>query len=187
MAVYLIRHGETRWSLDHRHTSTTDLPLTTIGEEQARGLRRRLVGMEFSRVLSSPMQRALRTAELSEVQPPAELTPLLGEFDYGEYEGITVVEIRRSRPDWDLWRDGCPGGETPQQVFERSRRLLEELDPDPDRNYAIFTHGHLLRALTVAYLGASLDLCRHLLVQVASISILSHEQELPAIESWDVT
>ncbi|MGC1194903.1 MAG: histidine phosphatase family protein [Candidatus Dormiibacterota bacterium] len=187
MALYLIRHGETVWALDHRHTGTTDVPLTARGEAQARELGFRLQGVEFARVLSSPMQRALTTAELSGVRPVAEVTPLLKEFDYGEYEGITSLEIQQTRPDWDLWRDGCPGGETPGQVLDRGRELLAELQPQEAQNYALFAHGHVLRAVAVAYLGLPLDLCRHLMVKVASISILSQEHQIAAIEAWDLT
>jgi probable phosphoglycerate mutase len=187
MALYLIRHGETVWALDHRHTGTTDVPLTARGQEQASELGSRLRGVEFARVLSSPMQRALITAELSRVRPVAEVTPLLREVDYGEYEGITSAEIQQMRPDWDLWRDGCPGGETPGQVLSRGRELLAQLDAQEGRNYALFAHGHVLRAVAVAYLGLPLDLCRHLMVKVASISILSQEHGIAAIEAWDLT
>src|SRR5487761_340611 len=168
MAIYLIRHGETLWSLEHRHTGTSDIPLTARGEEQARLLGPRLAGVQFSRVFSSPMQRARRTAELAGLEPAAEVTPLLSEFDYGEYEGITSAEIQRTRPDWDLWRDGCPGGESPQQVLDRSRQLLTSMAARPGRNYALFGHGHVLRAVAAAYLGTPLDLCRHLMLKVAS-------------------
>jgi len=187
MAIYLVRHGETAWSLQHRHTGSTDLPLTVRGEEQARELAPRLAGVEFSRVLASPLRRARETAELAGVRPSPEITPLLREFDYGEYEGVTSEDIERKRPGWDLWRDGCPGGESPNQVVDRCRRLLAELDAQPDHNYALFGHGHVLRALAVAYLSVPVDLCRHLLLQVASISILSHEHGIPAIEAWDLT
>src|SRR5487761_1525237 len=184
MAIYLVRHGETNWSLDHRHTGATDIALTEIGEEQAKGLRPRLEGVRFARVVSSPLRRALVTAELSGVKPAAEVSPLLREFDYGEYEGITSQEIHQRRPGWDLWRDGCPGGESPEEVVERSRRLLARLDPLPDRNYALFAHGHVLRAVAVAYLGVPVDLCRHLVLKVASISVLGAENGVPAIEAW---
>ncbi|MGC1183783.1 MAG: histidine phosphatase family protein [Candidatus Dormiibacterota bacterium] len=186
MPIYLIRHGETEWSLQHRHTGSTDIPLTEAGDDQARSLGPRLAGVPFTRVLASPLQRARLTAELSGVQPEAEITALLTEFDYGEYEGITSMEIQRERPGWDLWRDGCPGGETPEQVVDRGRRLLAELAPEPDRNYALFGHGHVLRAVTVAYLGTPVGLARHLMLKVASISILSQEHDVPAIEVWDL-
>ncbi|MFZ0996453.1 MAG: histidine phosphatase family protein [Candidatus Dormiibacterota bacterium] len=187
MAIYLVRHGETAWSLEHRHTGITDLPLTARGEEQAKELGPRLAGVDFSRVLSSPLRRAQETAELAGVRPIPEITPLLCEFDYGEYEGATSEEIERTRPGWDLWRDGCPGGESPEAVVDRCRRLLAELNAQADRDYALFGHGHVLRALAVAYLSVPVDLCRHLLLRVASISILSHEHGIPAIEAWDLT
>ncbi|MGH7643830.1 MAG: histidine phosphatase family protein [Candidatus Dormibacteria bacterium] len=187
MAIYLIRHGETPWALTHRHTGTTDIHLTARGEEQARQLSARLQGVDFARVMASPMERAMMTAELSGIQPCPEVTPGLMEFDYGEYEGITTAEIERLRPGWELWRDGCPGGESPRQVLDRSYQLLEELGPHPDQNYALFGHGHVLRAVAVAYLGLPLEVCPHLMVKVASISILNREHEVPAIESWDQT
>ena len=187
MPIYLIRHGETEWSLQHRHTGSTDIPLTEAGEDQARSLGRRLGGVQFTRVLASPLQRVRLTAQLSGVQPEAEITALLTEFDYGDYEGIAGAEIRSERPDWDLWRDGCPGGETPEQAVDRGGRLLAELAPKPDLNYALFGHGHALRAVTVAYLGTPVSLARHLTLKVASISILSQEHDTPAIEVWDVT
>ncbi|HUY24676.1 MAG TPA: histidine phosphatase family protein [Candidatus Saccharimonadales bacterium] len=187
MAIYLVRHGETAWSLHHRHTGSTDIPLNARGEEQAKELGPRLAGVEFSQVLASPMRRARETAELAGVQPTPEITPLLREFDYGEYEGVTSEEIERARPGWDLWRDGCPGGESPQQEVCRCRRLLVRLDPKSDRDYALFGHGHALRAVAAAYLGVPVDLCRHLTLQVASISILSQEHDIPAIEAWDLT
>jgi len=187
MAIYLVRHGETDWSLHHRHTGSTDIPLNARGEEQAKELRSRLAGIRFSKVLASPMRRARETAALAGVQPTPEITSLLREFDYGEYEGVTSEEIERCRPGWDLWRDGCPGGESPQQVVDRCRRLLVELDPKPERDYALFGHGHVLRAVAAAYLGIPVDLCRHLMLQVASISILSQEHDIPAIEAWDLT
>jgi probable phosphoglycerate mutase len=186
VAIYLIRHGETVWALDHRHTGGTDIALTSRGEEQARELSHRLAGVQFDRVLSSPMQRAYRTAELSGVSPRAEITPLLCEFDYGDYEGITSAEIERSSPGWDLWRDGCPNGESAEQVARRSRQLLDDLHPRPGRNYALFAHGHVLRAVAAVYLGLPLDLCRHLIVKVASISVLGEERGIPAIELWDL-
>ena len=187
MAIYLVRHGETDWSLHHRHTGRTDILLNARGEEQAKQLRSRLAGIAFSKVLASPMRRARETADLAGVQPTPDITPLLREFDYGEYEGLTSEEIARARPGWDLWRDGCPGGESPQRVFERCRRLLTQMDPKPDLDYALFGHGHVLRAVATAYLGLPVDLCRHLMLQVASISILSQEHDIPAIEAWDLT
>ncbi|MGC2206695.1 MAG: histidine phosphatase family protein [Candidatus Dormiibacterota bacterium] len=187
MAIYLVRHGETAWSLEHRHTGSTDIPLTARGEEQAKDLQLRLAGVVFAKVFASPMRRARETAELAGVRPTPEISPLLREFDYGEYEGVTSEEIERARPGWDLWRDGCPGGESPQQVLDRCQRLLAQLDPRPDRDYALFGHGHVLRTVAAAYLGVAVDLCRHLMLQVASVSILSQEHEVPAIEAWDLT
>ncbi|MGH7667689.1 MAG: histidine phosphatase family protein [Candidatus Dormibacteria bacterium] len=186
MAIYLVRHGETRWTVEHRHTGTTDVPLTASGEAQAARLQARLRGTKFSKVLSSPMQRALVTSRRSGITPAAEVSPALREFDYGDYEGMTTEEILRSRPDWDLWRDGCPNGESAAEVVERGRRVLQELAVEVDHDYALFGHGHALRALAVAYLGEPPDLCRHLVLSVASISVLGCEHQSPVIEAWNL-
>jgi probable phosphoglycerate mutase len=186
MAIYLIRHGETRWAVAGRFTGRTDLPLTSRGKDQARGVGGRLAGVEFDRVLCSPLERARRTAELADLHPAAEVNPNLCEFDYGDYEGLTRQEILSRRPGWDLWRDGCPGGESPGTVSRRARLVLEELAPEPDRNYALFAHGHILRVVAASYLGVGIELSRHLMTRVASISVLGHEHEVPAIEAWDL-
>ncbi|MGH7610014.1 MAG: histidine phosphatase family protein [Candidatus Dormibacteria bacterium] len=186
MAVYLIRHGETEWSRTHRHTGRTDLPLTAEGEGQGIRLGQRLAGLEFDRVLTSPRLRARRTAELAGF-PAAEVSPLLAEFDYGDYEGLSRAEIERARPGWDLWRHGCPGGESPAQVEARARKALAELGSSTERNYLLVTHGHMLRALAAVYLGSSLELCDHLIVAVASISVLAREHGLTAIAAWNLT
>ncbi|TMC10637.1 MAG: histidine phosphatase family protein, partial [Chloroflexi bacterium] len=124
LAIYLARHGETDWSLNGRHTGETDLPLTTRGEERAAALRGRLAGLHFVAVFSSPMQRARRTAELAGFPDP-QVTDLLREFSYGEYEGLTSAEIRDSRPGWEIYHDGCPGGESPAEVYARAQQFLD--------------------------------------------------------------
>src|SRR2546429_267687 len=123
LEIYLARHGETEWSLSGRHTGTTDLPLTPRGEDKARALRQRLSGIQFDAVYSSPMQRAWRTAELAGFQNP-QITPLLQEVDYGRYEGLTTKQIHESDPDWELYKDGSPGGETPQQIYTRAQEFI---------------------------------------------------------------
>ncbi len=186
MPIYLVRHGETAWTLTGRHTGATEVPLTAEGVVQAEGLRALLGGLSFDRVLVSPRERARRTAELAGFAGRFEVAPSLAEYGYGEYEGLTSAEIQLRRPGWELWRDGCPGGETPDEVLERARRLLEELNPAPAARTLLFGHGHILRAVAAAYLGEPVGICRHLMVKVASVSVLGQEHGLPAIESWDL-
>ncbi len=187
VSIYLIRHGATAWTESRRHTGTTDVALTAEGEKQARALAGRLTGLEFARVVSSPLQRARRTAELAGFEGQIEIAPQLREYDYGEYEGLTTAEIETLQPGWELWRDGCPGGETPQQALDRAARLLAGLDLPSDGDSVLFGHGHLLRAITAAYLGVPVTCCRHLVLAVASISVLGEEHGVPAIVSWDLT
>src|SRR5215510_3473537 len=122
--VYLARHGETAWTVSHQHTGRTDIPLTAQGEAQAGGLKQRLDGLAFAAVLTSPLQRAVRTCELAGFGPAAEIEPDLGEWDYGAYEGRTSAEIHAERPDWQLFRDGCPEGESPEQIGARADRVI---------------------------------------------------------------
>jgi probable phosphoglycerate mutase len=187
VSLYLIRHGATAWTQTRRHTGRSDLDLTAEGETQARALAARLAGVDFVRVVSSPLRRARHTAELAGFGDRLEIAPLLREYDYGEYEGLTTAQIQALNPGWDLWRDGCPGGETPLQARDRAARLLADLNLPDEADSALFGHGHIFRALTSAYLGVPVEFCRHLLLGVASISILSHEHGVPAIASWDVT
>ncbi|MHB8325130.1 MAG: histidine phosphatase family protein [Candidatus Dormibacteria bacterium] len=187
MPIYLVRHGETEWTKSGRHTGTTDLPLTPAGEEQAIRLRPRLAGLNFVWVVVSPRRRAIQTAELAGFKGHLEVDPRLAEYDYGQYEGLTAAEIDGRRPGWELWRDGCPGGESPDQVLARAQRLLMEWGLPPDGNSVLFGHGHVLRAVAAAYLGLPVGFCRSLILRVASISILSAEHGQPAIESWDLT
>ena len=144
--VYLARHGETAWTISGQHTGLTDLPLTDRGERTARRLGERLKGLAFSKVLTSPLQRAARTCELAGFKRVAEVDKDLVEWDYGEYEGRRTVEIRAERPDWELFRDGCPGGESPQQVSVRADRIVGRVRSVPG-NVLLFTSGHFLRVL----------------------------------------
>ena len=184
MELYLIRHGETEWSRARRHTGRTDLPLSPAGEAEARALGRHLRGLEVDRVLSSPLTRATATAALAGLGGRVELTDDLLEFDYGEYEGLTTAEIRVSRPGWDLFRDGCPGGETAEGAAARARALLDGL-ADADGRVMLFSHGHQLRILTACYLGLPPDAARHLFLGTASLSVLGIEHEWPAILLWN--
>jgi broad specificity phosphatase PhoE len=186
--LVLVRHGQTEWTLEGRHTGRTDVPLTPEGEKQARflGQRLRRVGVEPLRVLSSPRQRAIETARLAGFEIP-EVTHLLVEFDYGEYEGRTSAEIRTENPDWDLFTDGCPGGETPDQVAQRASRLLADLAPeDGGGDVLLFAHGHILRILATTYLGQPPSDARHLFLDTAAVCVLGHEHSWRAIRLWNV-
>jgi probable phosphoglycerate mutase len=182
--LYLIRHGETEWSRARRHTGRTDLPLSPVGEAEARALGQHLRGLEVDRVLSSPLRRATATAALAGFGDRVELTDAVLEFDYGEYEGLTTAEIRAARPGWDLFRDGCPGGETVETAAARARKLLDSLNPS-DGRIMLFSHGHQLRILTACYLGLPPDTARHLFLGTASLSVLGIEHEWPAILLWN--
>ncbi|MGH2815226.1 MAG: histidine phosphatase family protein, partial [Actinomycetota bacterium] len=159
MELYLIRHGETEWSRARRHTGRTDLPLSPVGEAEARALGEHLRGLQVDRVLSSPLTRATTTAALAGFGDRVELSDALLEFDYGEYEGRTTAEIRASRPGWDLFRDGCPGGETVERAAVRARTLLDDLAA-ADGRVLLFSHGHQLRILACVFLGQPPDSAR---------------------------
>ena len=184
MELYLVRHGETEWSRVRRHTGRTDLPLSPVGEAEARALGQHLRGLEVDRVLSSPLTRARATAELAGFGDRLELTDALLEFDYGEYEGLTTAEIRAARPGWNLFRDGCPGGETVETAAARARKLLDSLT-DTEGRVMLFSHGHQLRILTARYHGLPPDAARHLFLGTASLSVLGSEHEWPAILLWN--
>jgi probable phosphoglycerate mutase len=185
--LYLVRHGETEWSRARRHTGRTDLPLSPAGEAEAAALGRHLRGLEVDRVLSSPMTRAVTTARLAGFGDRVELTDALLEFDYGEYEGRTTAEIRATRPRWDLFRDGCPGGEQVGDAAGRARALLAELAEPAESNgrVLVFSHGHQLRILTACFLGLPPDAARHLFLGTASLSVLGVEHEWPAVLLWN--
>jgi len=182
--LYLVRHGETEWSRARRHTGRTDVPLSPAGEAEARALGAHLDGLEVDRVLASPLARATTTARLAGFGERLETTLALLEFDYGEYEGLTTPQIRAGRPGWDLFRDGCPGGETAGAVAERARRLVAELT-DGDGRVMLFGHGHQLRILTTCYLGLPPDAARHLFLGTASVSVLGREHDWPAVLLWN--
>ena len=184
MELYLVRHGETEWSRARRHTGRTDLPLSPAGEAEAKALGRHLDGLQADRVLSSPMARAVTTARLAGFGDRLETTDALLEFDYGDYEGLTTPEIRASRPGWDLFRDGCPGGETVEAAAARARGLLAELT-EGDGRALLFSHGHQLRILAACYLGLPPEAARHLFLGTASLSVVGTEHEWPAILLWN--
>jgi probable phosphoglycerate mutase len=184
--VYLARHGETEWSLSGRHTGRTDLPLTVRGEDNARKLRGRLEGIEFTEVLVSPLQRARRTCELAGFAAVAQPTRDLMEWDYGDYEGQLTSDIRRERPGWYLFRDGCPGGESLETVGERADRMIARLRSDGGR-ILLFGHGHFSRILAARWMGMTPGDACHLMLSTASLSTLSYEHTMddPAILLWN--
>ena len=184
--VYLARHGETAWSLSGQHTGLTDLPLTDRGELNARRLGERLKGLSFAKVFTSPLQRARRTCELAGFGDRAELDRDLLEWNYGDYEGKRTEEIHKERPDWQLFRDGCPGGESPQQVGARADRVVKRVR-EIQGNLLIFSSGHILRVLTARWLGLEPGSGKCFLLSTASLSALSYEHNLfqPVIQLWN--
>ena len=187
--LYLIRHGETEWSRSGRHTGRTDIPLTARGEAEARALQSLLGAVTFAAVLTSPLQRAHRTCELSGVSSTPVVDPDLVEWDYGAYEGLRSSEICQARPDWSIFRDGCPDGERPAQISDRADRLIARLRSG-DGNIALFTHGHFGCALAARWIDLPVIEGQHLLLSTASIGILGHHPthpEVPVISLWNVT
>lgn len=184
--VYLARHGETAWSLSGQHTGLTDLPLTKQGRENARRLGNRLRGIQFARVFTSPLQRAVQTCQLAGFGPAAETVPDLVEWHYGDYEGLRTAEIRARRPGWDLFRDGCPGGESPEQVGARADRVVKRLR-QVNGNVLVFSSGHFLRTLAARWLGLEPNGGRLFELNTASLSALGYEHALdqPAIKLWN--
>ena len=187
-AIYLARHGETAWSLTGQHTGRTDLPLTERGEQNAGRLRERLAGLRFAKVFTSPSQRAARTCELAGFGAVAEVDPNLVEWDYGDYEGLRTQQIRAKRPDWQLFRDGCPNGESPQQVGARADRAVGRLR-EIEGDVLIFSSGHFLRVLAGRWLGLEPAAGRFFMLKTASLSALGYENNLsqPVIQFWDDT
>lgn len=187
--IYLARHGETAWSLTGQHTGLTDLPLTDHGKLNARSLHNRLSGLRFAKVFSSPLQRALCTCELAGFADAVEIDRDLLEWDYGEYEGRRGADIRKERPDWQLFRDGCPGGEAPEQVAERADRVVSKIRAIND-DILIFSSGHFLRVLATRWIGLPLTQnARSFTLTTASLSALGYEDSLsrPVIRLWNDT
>jgi broad specificity phosphatase PhoE len=186
--IYLARHGETAWSLSGQHTGLTDLPLTERGERNARRLGKRLAGLNFSKVFTSPLQRARRTCELAGFGAVAETDANLVEWNYGDYEGRRTAEIHAERPDWQLFRDGCPGGESPDQIGARADKVVNRLRGIKG-DVLLFSSGHFLRVLAARWLGLETVAGRFLMLSTASLSMLSYENNLsqPAIRLWNDT
>ena len=183
--LYLARHGETEWSRSGQHTGRTDLPLLPVGEARARQLGDRLRGLHVDRAYSSPLVRARRTAELAGYPDPI-LTPLLREYDYGDYEGLTSAEIHAQRPDWQLFRDGCPGGETPAEVYARAAGFVAEATARPGTAIA-FAHGHILRAVACAFLEREITLAGQLALDTAALCLLREGDRGRVLETWNIT
>jgi broad specificity phosphatase PhoE len=181
--LWLVRHGETEWSRTGKHTSTTELPLTEDGVRVATTLRDRLAGVGFDLVLTSPRQRARRTAELAGF-PDAVVDDDLAEWDYGDYEGVTTPEIRKTVPGWTVWSHPSPGGETAQQVSDRLDRVVARVREQGGRCLA-FGHGHATRALTARWLEQPVDEGRLFKLDTSTISVLSFERETPVIQRWN--
>jgi probable phosphoglycerate mutase len=181
--LWLIRHGETEWSRDGRHTSHTELDLTPDGEQVARRLADRLDGVRFDAVLTSPRVRARRTAELAGYAD-AELVEDLTEWDYGDYEGITTAQIRESVPGWTVWTHPSPGGEAAEEVSHRMDRVVERVRTHSGRVLA-FSHGHASRALAARWLGQPVQEGRLFSLDTATISVLGHERESPVVARWN--
>ncbi|NWA24934.1 histidine phosphatase family protein [Pseudomonas gingeri] len=186
--LYLVRHGETEWALSRQHTGRTDIPLTAHGEDEAKKLAPQLRDICFTHVLSSPLQRARQTCVLAGKGASAVIVPDLVEWDYGDYEGRRSVDILKQRPDWSLFRDGCPNGETPVQIADRADRLIAYLKT-LDGNIALFSHGQFSSVLAMRWVGLSVVAAQHFPLDTASLSVLTydvHHPEVAIIKRWNV-
>jgi len=182
--VYAIRHGETAWSLSGQHTGVTDIPLTDNGRRLARELEPVLSKQTFALVLVSPLQRARETCKLAGLGDKAVIDADLMEWNYGEYEGLTSKEIKRTAPNWMVFTDGCPGGETPEQVGTRADRVIHRIRSATGR-VALFAHGHLLRVLAARWIGLPPSAGQHLLLDTSTVGVLGYYQAVPAMKRWN--
>ncbi len=188
LRLYVVRHGETEWALTGQHTGRSDIPLTAHGKDEARALKPWLAHIGFDHVWVSPRQRARDTADLAGLGFGAQIEPDLAEWDYGDYEGRTSADIRRERPDWSMFKDGCPNGESPAEVCGRADRLIGRLT-DLSGNIALISHGEIGRALGVRWIGLPFVTGEHFSFSTASVSILAFKQDKPdvrVIEVWNV-
>jgi probable phosphoglycerate mutase len=181
--LWLIRHGETEWSRNRRHTGRTDLPLTPEGEQAARALAPRLDGVPFDLVLASPLMRARHTAELAGLSP--QLEPLAMEWDYGEYEGVTTAQIQERHPGWSVWTDPIPGGESLQQVADRARAVIARIRELAPKRAVLVAHAHFLRILTADWVEQEPELASRFNLEVATISVLGWDRGVPVIDRWN--
>ena len=189
LRIHYLRHGETAWSISGQHTGRTDIPLTAHGEAQARALAPNLCQIQFARVLVSPRQRAQRTCELAGLEAMAEIEPDLAEWDYGDYEGLRSIDIRKQRPGWNVFVDGCPNGETPAQVSSRADRLIGRLDAQ-NGNIGLVSHGHFGCVLAARWIGLPVAQALHFSLDTASLGILGYSSsrpELRVIALWNAT
>jgi broad specificity phosphatase PhoE len=186
--LYLARHAETAWSISGQHTGLTDLPLTERGEQKARQLGNALQGLKFAKAFSSPLMRAARTCELCGFKVVATIDPDLVEWNYGQYEGLPTTEIHQKNPNWQLFRNGCPGGESPEQVAARADRVVSRVRA-VNGNVLIFSSGHFLRMLAARWLGLEPSAGELFILSTASLSALSYEHDLshPVVQLWNNT
>ncbi len=184
--LWLLRHAETEWSRDGRHTGHTDVPLTDAGRDRARELASRVKGLDFSLVLSSPLQRAQDTCTLAGLGERMQLRDGLLEWDYGDYDGVTTRDIRAERPGWYLWTDGCPNGEQPDQVQARVDGVIDEALAAEGR-VALFAHGHILRALSARWLEMPVKAGGRLALSTGAICVLGFEREVRVLWRWNDT
>ena len=187
LRIYLVRHGETTWSLSGQYTGRTDIPLTACGEDEARALGARIRDISFNRVLTSPLQRARQTCALARLTTPAEVEPDLTEWDHGDDEGRFPADVLKAQPGWNLFEDGAPHGETLGQIGERADRLLARLRM-MEGNVALFSHSHFGRVLGARWIGLTVEQAQHFLLDPASLSVLSYDHDrtdAPAIDLWN--
>jgi broad specificity phosphatase PhoE len=182
--VFIVRHGETEWSLSGQHTGTTDIPLTEHGRQVARLLRPILAKESFALALTSPLQRAQETCRLTGFGDVATVEPDLVEWNYGRYEGLTPAQIHATAPGWLIFRDGCPGGEQPDEIGARVDRVIAKVRA-VEGNVALFAHGHVFRVLAVRWLGLPASAGQHFLLDTATMTILSYYRSIPAIKQWN--
>lgn len=184
MNVFPIRHGETAWSLSRQHTGTTDIPLTENGRRLAEQIRPALARETFALVLVSPMQRARETCNLAGLGGKAVIDPDLMEWNYGEYEGLTTKQIHEAAPGWLIFRDGCPGGEAPEQVGARVDRVIARVRA-AEGDVALFAHGHVLRVLAARWIGLPATAGQHFLLNTGTLSVLGYYREIAAVRIWN--
>ena len=189
LRIYVVRHGETEWSLSGRHTGCTDIPLTAQGEAEARQLEPYLHGIRFSAVMTSPLGRARGTCRLAGLEAGATIDQELSEWDYGDYEGERSVDIRKTRPDWNIFCDGCPGGESPEAISDRADRVIARLR-SLQGNVALFSHGHFGLVLAARWIGLPVVQGQHFSLSTGSLGVLSNDPrhpEVPVVALWNFT